>query len=259
MIFLQKVDSTMKGNEKKKQSRTVTLKFILKTFGAPITEEHAWAILYLGVSKMAKFFQGPAACYIPRNLEHLIISSDGDVDDQTFLSSTGSQKIELTNLATGVAEFAVLVYDALDWELSFERQLGAQLESLIDWMTSADDEEQDDEGISIGDEESCQSICQRVYESCHHHCIAVGEKLSPCQQNANQLHFQEDFSSARIHYGRVCKLLFEEVDELSAISSRLDPETLKELELIEKREWAVVFNKVSYLSYSFDTSVLPKV
>ena len=166
----------MKDNEKRKQSRTVTLKFILKTFGAPITEEHAWAILYLGVSKMAKLFQGPAACYIPRNLEDLIISCDGDVDDQTFLSSTGSQKIELTNLATGVAELAVLVYDALDWELSFERQLGAQLESLIDWMTSADDEEQDDEGISIGDEESSQSICQRVYELCHHHCIAVGEK-----------------------------------------------------------------------------------
>ena len=67
--------------------------------------------------------------------------------------------------------------------------------------------------------------------------------------NANQLYFQEDFSSAQIHYGRVCKLLYDEVEELSAISSRLDPETLKELELIEKREWAVVFNKV--ISYSF--------
>ena len=75
----------------------------------------------------------------------------------------------MTNLATGLAEFAVLVYDALDWELSFERQLGEELESLIDMMTSADEEEQDDEGIGIGDEESSQSICQKVFETCQRH------------------------------------------------------------------------------------------
>ena len=47
-----------------------------------------------------------------------------------------------------------------------------------------------------------------------------------------------------MHYGRVCKLLYEEVKELSAISSRLDPETLKELEIIERREWAEEFKRV---------------
>jgi hypothetical protein len=78
-----------------------------------------------------------------------------------------------------MAEF--LVYDALDWDLSFERQLGAQLESLIDWMTSADEEEQDDEGISIGDEELGHTVCQRVYEACQHHLNS------------------EDIYSARIH------------------------------------------------------------
>ena len=167
----------LKDNEKGMKSRTrmVTLEFILKTFGAPITEEHAWAILYLGVTKLDRLFQGPTSCYIPRSLEHLILTSDGDISEETFMSNAGSQKPELTNLATGVAEFAVLVYDALDWGLSFERQLGAQLESLIDWMTSADDdEEQDDEGISIGDEEIGHTVCQRVYEACHHHLNSVG-------------------------------------------------------------------------------------
>ena len=55
---------------------------------------------------------------------------------------------------------------------------------------------------------------------------------------------KDDLHCTRIHYGRVCKLLYEEVEELSAITSRLDPETLKELELIERREWAEEFNRV---------------
>ena len=170
----------MEDNEVEKNSRTVTLKFALKTFSAPISEEHAWSLLYLGVSKMAKLFQGYSPCYIPCTLEDILITSDGDVEDQTFLSSSGFKKRELNNLTTGVAEYAVLVYDALDWTLGNweQRQLGEQLESLISWMTSLDDEEQDDEGISIGDEESGQSICQRVFESCQHHCNAVGEKYT---------------------------------------------------------------------------------
>ena len=166
----------MEINEVEKRLRTVTLKYALKTFSAPISEEQAWSLLYLGVSKMAKLFQGYATCYIPCSLDDVLITSDGDVEDQTFLSSSGFKK-ELNNLGTGVAEFAVLVYDALDWALGSweQRQLGDQLESLISWMTSVDDEELDDEGISIGDEESGQAICQRVFESCQHHCIAVGE------------------------------------------------------------------------------------
>ena len=53
--------------------------------------------------------------------------------------------------------------------------------------------------------------------------------------------------------------MFEEVEELSVISSKLDPETLKELEVIERREWAGVFNRVSYsfnLSWQSKTEVL---
>ena len=167
----------MENYEVEKRLKTVTLKFALKTFSAPISEEQAWSLLYLGVSKMAKLFQGYATCYIPCSLEDVLITSDGDVEDKTFLSSSGLEKKELNNLGTGVAEFAVLVYDALDWALGNweQRQLGDQLESLISWMTSVDDEEQDDEGISIGDEESGQAICQRVFESCQHHCIAVGD------------------------------------------------------------------------------------
>ena len=157
----------MKDNEEKLKS--VTLKFILKTFGAPISEEHAWALLYLGISKMVKTFKGSSACYLVRGLDSIIITPEGDVDEKTFRANSDPGRRVMTNLATGLAEFAVLVYDALDWELSFERQLGEELESLIDMMTSADEEEQDDEGIGIGDEESSQSICQKVFETCQRH------------------------------------------------------------------------------------------
>ena len=48
----------------------------------------------------------------------------------------------MTNMATGVAELGVAVYDALDWSVntdsSMERTLSPELERLLDVMTSGE-------------------------------------------------------------------------------------------------------------------------
>ena len=77
-------------------------------------------------------------------------------------------------LLLGIAELAVIVYDALDWELSFERKLSSDLEEVIDLMTSADDMEQHDEGISIGDEDMNSDLSQKIFGYCckHHNIVS---------------------------------------------------------------------------------------
>ena len=81
----------------------------------------------------------------------------------------------LLKLSLGVAELAVVVYDALDWELSFERKLSSDLEEVIDLMTSADDMEQHDEGISIGDEDMNSDLSQKIFGYCckHHNTVSL--------------------------------------------------------------------------------------
>ena len=56
---------------------------------------------------------------------------------------------------------------------------------------------------------------------------------------------KDDAHSAQSYYSRVCKLLFDEVEEMRAITIKLDPETLEELDRLERREWAGTFKKVS--------------
>ena len=80
-------------------------------------------------------------------------------------------------LLLGIAELAVIVYDALDWELSFERKLSSDLEEVIDLMTSADDTEQHDEGISIGDEDMNTDLCQKIFGYCCKHHNTVSSKI----------------------------------------------------------------------------------
>ena len=79
-------------------------------------------------------------------------------------------------LSLGIAELAVVVYDALDWELSFERKLSSDLEEVIDLMTSADDMEQHDEGISIGDDDMNTDLCQKIFGYCCKHLNMVSSK-----------------------------------------------------------------------------------
>ena len=48
------------------------------------------------------------------------------------------------------------------------------------------------------------------------------------------------------HYKQVCQALVAEVKQLSSLMSTLTQEDLQELEMLERREWAGVFNMVSF-------------
>ena len=77
----------------------------------------------------------------------------------------------MTSFSTGIAELGVVVFGALDWAVpeGMSRRLSEELEALIDLMVSADDQDQQDEGISIGEEEMVSSLCRKITQSCRRH------------------------------------------------------------------------------------------
>jgi len=184
-------------------------------------------LIFSGLMKLVDLHRLDIKCHLVTGVEDLILSDDGEIDDATFTEDKGSSsRPEMTNLATGVAELAVVVYDALDWELAFERKLSPDLEEVIDLMTSADDMEQHDEGIGIGDEDENNDLCQKIFKyCCKHHNMASIEDVAH-------------------HYREVCKALVAEVMQLTNFISRLSDENLLELEMLERKDWAGVFNNV---------------
>merc|ERR1719158_1906640 len=93
-------------------------------------------------------------------------------------------------------------------------------------MTSADDMEQHDEGISIEDEDMNSDLCQKIFGYCYKH---------------NDMTSVEDVAR---HYKEVAKALVAEVMQLTNFISRLSDENLLELEMLERKDWAGVFNNV---------------
>ena len=164
------------------EDKMVSLKDVVTAFDAPISEEHAWALIYEGFRKMMTVANGTQRCYLTKKLEHVILAREGIIHDQTFLG-TGQDEARfrppLTSLASGIAEFAVVVYDALDWNLPFERDLEEDLEALIDRMTSADDSDQQDEGIGIGMDEEIFGLHTFIMDSCRKHCKEVSNLIFP--------------------------------------------------------------------------------
>lgn len=212
----------------RKNNSDLSLKKIVTSFCAPIKEEHAWALIFMGMTRMIDISQQHDKIYLIRSLDHLQITGEGDIKADSFTEANDDQKKRrvMTNLATGIAELATTIYDALDWELPFERQLSSDLEELIEFMISADDAEQEDEGISIGEDEMNIDLCEKIFDSCRRHHSLVKPEDAPD------------------YYKQVCQALVAEVKQLSSLMSTLTEEDLQELEMLERREWAGVFNMV---------------
>ena len=145
----------------------LSLSQVVNAFSNPINQEHAWALMYQGVSCFLKLSgrhstTSSSVCYLVRGMGDIMISKEGFVHPNTFIMDEGREF--MTSMATGIAELGVAVYDALDWSLSrdvsVERNLSLDLENALDVMTSADDVEVLDEGI--GEEEVLLEIYRRV-------------------------------------------------------------------------------------------------
>jgi len=207
----------------------LSLSQVVNAFSNPINQEHAWALVYQGVTCFLRLSgrqstTSSSVCYLVRGMGDIMISKEGFVHPNTFIMDEGREF--MTSMATGIAELGVAVYDALDWSLSkdvsVERNLSLELENALDVMTSADDVEVLDEGI--GEEEVISRLCEKVLNMCRHHLAMSYE--------------------ADDHYQQVCRALVVEAMELSNFMDNLSKNDSEELENLDRQEWAGIFNQV---------------
>jgi len=201
----------------------LSLEQVVQSFHAPIKQEHGWAIIHQGMLSLLGVVGKP--CFLVRGMEDILITKEGLLHNNTFTRGN-HDRVSMTSMATGVAELGVAVYDALDWtmseDISIERTLSAELENVLDVMTSADDLEILDEGI--GEEEVTSKLCEKVLELCRHH-LALPE-------------------DAAYHFQQVCRAIVAEVLELSSFMDKLSSRDLEELEQLDRQDWAGIFNEV---------------
>jgi len=197
---------------------------------SPIEQEHAWAVIYQGVTSLLSVVGKEASsstriCYLVRGMEDIKMSKEGSIHLNTFTLCEGS-RVTMTSMATGVAELGVAIYEALDWsvsqDVSVERNLSSELEKVFDVMTSADDIELLDEGI--GEMLVTSRLCEKVLELCRHH-LAVPDEAAE-------------------HYQQVCRALVAEALELSNFMVNLSTKDLEEFEALDRQEWAGIFAEV---------------
>ena len=81
------VASTLDSNQ------CLTLKQVVGSFSAPITEEHAWSVVYEMTKTLDLCLANPAIyhkLYLANRLEHVYIHEEGLVSDQTFIQEPES-------------------------------------------------------------------------------------------------------------------------------------------------------------------------
>ena len=210
----------------------LSLSQVVEAFCSPIKQEHAWAVIYQAVTSLLGVVGKHASssarvCYLVRGMEDIKMSTEGSIHHNTFTLGEGN-RVSMTSMATGVAELGVAIYEALDWsvsqDVSVERTLSTELENVFDVMTSADDIELLDEGI--GEVLVTSRLCEKVLELCRHH-LAVPDEAAE-------------------HYQQVCRALVAESLELANFMVNLNSKDLEELEVLDRQEWAGIFNEVGY-------------
>ncbi|CAD7079614.1 unnamed protein product [Hermetia illucens] len=126
----------------------VTLKDILKSFNAPISEEQAWALIYQTIKVYRDAyrrddFRLKDLC-VPEDVENLCVHNDGSV----HISNGGSDAASctVTSHKKILMQVGLVVYTALDYNLQADEEclISHDLEQLISHMTV---EDVDDEGI----------------------------------------------------------------------------------------------------------------
>ncbi|XP_052898791.1 protein spire isoform X5 [Anopheles moucheti] len=255
-------------------SVSVTLEEILKTFNAPISEDQAWALIYQ-TSRMYKARLQETGSRLrdlrlPLHPHQLHVQKDGScivtarADKELCIPST-QKKILL--------KLGIVVYRALDYNLptSEDCQISHELEELIDFMTSEDN---DDEGIERDSEEIEEDLVavdsngdcpgNRSLGSVITNLEVVSVAANGCgggerkHLETKELDHVLEYCSSRVspskpedHYRAVCRALVTETLELRTFLQRVcqgEAEVLrlkaqaettgKELEKIHFNDWA---------------------
>ncbi|XP_035915818.1 protein spire isoform X3 [Anopheles stephensi] len=249
---------------------SVTLEEILKTFNAPISEDQAWALIYQASRMYKARLEEPGSrlrdLRLPLHPHQLQVQKDGSClvtarsDKELCIPST-QKKILL--------KLGIVVYRALDYNLptSEDCQISHELEELIDFMTSEDN---DDEGIERDSEEVEEDLvtvdsdddCKPGKGSLGLEVVSVaangcggGERK---HLETKELDHVLEYCSSRVspskpedHYRAVCRALVTETLELRTFLQRVcqgEAEVLrlkaqaettgKELEKIHFNDWS---------------------
>lgn len=204
-----------------------SLSRILKSFSAPISEEHGWGVIYQACVALLELEQSAAVhtLLLVESPGQLLLTDDGSVDHSSF-TLPGDNRRRMSTYAQAIAELGVVVYTALDFSLAEEetRALSGGLEHIIDMMTSADsdiDNSQEMEDEGIGEEERGKEVVEKVLSLCCHHLAEASE--------------------ASQHYRGVVRALVAENKELSHFMSKLDEEQMLEL---DRDEWGIIWTTV---------------
>ena len=195
---------------------------ILKSFSAPISEEHGWGLIHQACVTLQQLDTGDDILLVETTAQ-LLLTDEGDIHSDSFTRVSPSRR-RMTTYSQAVAELGIVVYDALDYSLSLgeDRELSRGLDHLIDMMTSADSDtsaDHVDEGIV--EDDKGKEIVDKVISLCHHH-LAVS-------------------SEAHSHYRGVVRALVAESRELTQFMSRLDQDQLIEL---DRDEWGIIWTNV---------------
>ncbi|XP_008295021.1 protein spire homolog 2 [Stegastes partitus] len=237
------------------EPRELSLEEVLKSYEQPINEEQAWAVCYQCCSGLR--LPRPPAPRVRRVKEpsSILLHRDGTVslrpepqhDDETDGPPPPPPAAERQL----VQSLGVAIYRALDWGLddSEERELGPQLERLIERMAGGDQSDggaangATDEGYSGQEEEEEEEQEEVVRPVCSFHQV-----MALC---ASRL---ADPGRAPDHYQAVCRALYVETLELQTFLTKIrdakemlkkisSEETLEdkssaELDALKHRDWA---------------------
>ncbi|XP_058056567.1 protein spire [Anopheles bellator] len=249
---------------------SVSLDEILQTFNAPISEDQAWALIYQASRMFQMRLQDPGCSLrdlrLPLLPNQLHLQKDGSCfvtakTDKELCVPTTQKKILL--------KLGIVVYRALDYNLptSEDCQISHELEQLIEFMTSEDN---DDEGIERDSEEIEEDLATIDGEDgdcangsgTAHNGTTVGAS-NGCGGQRKHLETKEldhvlEYCSTRVsptkpedHYRAVCRALVTETLELRTFLQRVcqgEAEVLrlkaqaettgKELEKIHFNDWS---------------------
>ncbi|XP_059482848.1 protein spire isoform X2 [Neocloeon triangulifer] len=250
-------------------SGCVSLQDILLAFNAPISEEHAWALCFECVKCFQNALHEHGKCLLVSEPEHIFLHKDGQVHVRTVLpeirNNSSSDKNDSTagrpftssqqklTFHLGLALFKALEFGFQEEE---ERRLGADLERLIDLMTTepvsgedaSEKPETDDEGIEqdSGDgTDDVTKVSPFSFDSGSLHTV-ITKVIEHC--NVRQASQQRGQSEA--HYRAVCRALVAEALELASFLERVsqgtqslpcvqvDPETCHDLDQLKFTDWS---------------------
>merc|ERR1712021_8294 len=97
----------------------ISLQKVLSAFSAPITEEHAWALIHQSLVTLVTLLQSPwQVLYSVGGAGDILLTREGDIHRDTFsCQGRGQHRKFLKSEAEAVTDLGISVYDALDYSL----------------------------------------------------------------------------------------------------------------------------------------------